>query len=243
MIDPNRVNPGDHVTHADRLRFDAEYGSRALDAPEPSHPRDEPAPEAGADGELKPCPFCSGRAKYTANSLYGDDSMAQCRKCGASAYWRKWNVRALDSPAPAPAEPMGDVGLVDRERNAWRENCQNAAVARCMIRDAIGELFGPIASLESEEAVLLRGPEAAHEAEAIIEALQRVSAALDEAQKVIAPFAEVAHGEVWERFISDSKMVLRISNGDGSRHYCFVNAECFEGAHDWHSKHGGGGHG
>jgi len=44
-----------------------------------------------------------------------------------------------------------------------------------MIRDAIGELYGPAASLESEEAVLLRGPEPTHEAEAIIAALRRVA--------------------------------------------------------------------
>lgn len=51
------------------------------------------------------------------------------------------------------------------------------AAAMRMVRDAIGELFGPTASLESEEAVLLRGPEPQHDAEAIIEALQRVHAA------------------------------------------------------------------
>ncbi len=43
-----------------------------------------------------------------------------------------------------------------------------------MIRDCVQELFGVTASLESEDAVLLRGPEPYHEAEAIIEALQRV---------------------------------------------------------------------
>jgi hypothetical protein len=40
-----------------------------------------------------------------------------------------------------------------------------------IIRQAIGELFGPVASIESEEAVLLCGPEFHHEAEAIVEAL------------------------------------------------------------------------
>lgn len=51
---------------------------------------------------------------------------------------------------------------------------QNARAALRMIRDAIEELFGPTASLESEEATLLRGPLYTHEAEAIIDALQRV---------------------------------------------------------------------
>lgn len=48
-----------------------------------------------------------------------------------------------------------------------------------MIREAMETLFGPIASLESSEAVLLRGPESIHEAEAIIEALGRVRDELD----------------------------------------------------------------
>jgi hypothetical protein len=39
-----------------------------------------------------------------------------------------------------------------------------------MIHEAIGELFGPIASIESEEAVLRRGPQLHNEAEAIIAA-------------------------------------------------------------------------
>ena len=51
---------------------------------------------------------------------------------------------------------------------------QAAWAALGMIRDAIGELYGPVASIESEEAVLLRGPEFHHEAEAIVAALQRV---------------------------------------------------------------------
>lgn len=44
-----------------------------------------------------------------------------------------------------------------------------------MIREAVGELFGPAANLESEEGVLLRGPEPRHDAEAIIAALQRLA--------------------------------------------------------------------
>lgn len=43
-----------------------------------------------------------------------------------------------------------------------------------MVREAIEELFGSMADMESEEALLLRGPEPHHDAEAIIAALQRV---------------------------------------------------------------------
>jgi len=49
-----------------------------------------------------------------------------------------------------------------------------------MIREAVGEMFGPVANLESEEAVLLRGPEPQHEAEAIIAALQNLRTKLGE---------------------------------------------------------------
>lgn len=50
------------------------------------------------------------------------------------------------------------------------------ASAMSMVREAIGELFGPVASIESQDASLLRGPEPHHEAEAQIAALQRVAA-------------------------------------------------------------------
>lgn len=55
---------------------------------------------------------------------------------------------------------------------------QRAWAALRMIAEAVGELFGPVASIESEEASLLRGPEYHHMAEGIIEALQRVKDAL-----------------------------------------------------------------
>lgn len=58
--------------------------------------------------------------------------------------------------------------------NTYAEIVEPYAAALRMVRDAIEELFGPVASLESEEAVLLRGPEPHHDAEAIIAALQRV---------------------------------------------------------------------
>lgn len=53
------------------------------------------------------------------------------------------------------------------------------AAAMAMVREAIGQLFGPIASIESEDASLLRGPEPHHEAEAQIAALQRILSATD----------------------------------------------------------------
>ena len=58
--------------------------------------------------------------------------------------------------------------------NDYRNAVEPYAASLRMIRDAIEELFGPYANLESEEATLLRGPEPHHEAEAIIASLQNV---------------------------------------------------------------------
>ena len=55
------------------------------------------------------------------------------------------------------------------------ETVASHAAALRMVRDAIEELFGSMANLESEEAVLRRGPEPHHRAEAMIVALQNVS--------------------------------------------------------------------
>jgi len=78
---------------------------------------------------------------------------------------RVWMTQA------APALPDEDQQTIKPDQAAIR-----------MIREAIEELFGPVASLESEGAVLLRSyPEApASDAEAIVAALQRVADHLNE---------------------------------------------------------------
>lgn len=63
------------------------------------------------------------------------------------------------------------------------------AAALHMVREAIGELFGPLANLESEEAVLLRGPEPHHDAEALIAALQNVAAVGGRREQIRAKIA------------------------------------------------------
>jgi len=63
------------------------------------------------------------------------------------------------------------------------------------------------------------------EAATALEAKDRRIAELEERLK---PFAEITHGEVYERFKTDSRSTFRISNGDGSRHLAFINAECFD---------------
>lgn len=59
-------------------------------------------------------------------------------------------------------------------QSAYGAAVEPYASALHMIREAVGEIFGPVASMESEDATLLRGPEPHHDAEGIIEALQRV---------------------------------------------------------------------
>lgn len=66
-----------------------------------------------------------------------------------------------------------------RNMRAYRvtshEQAQAGIAALRMISDAIAELFGPIATLESEEESFRRGPQLHHRAEAIIQALQNVA--------------------------------------------------------------------
>lgn len=73
-----------------------------------------------------------------------------------------------------------DQFVIDNE--TWgREQSIAAWASLRMVRDAIQELFGPIASVSSEEAVscVTHGPELHHEAEALIEALKRVKSHIE----------------------------------------------------------------
>jgi hypothetical protein len=89
--------------------------------------------------------------------------------------------RAMDAINKANAPPEAALSASPSSSagadKMWRANLQNAWAAIRMIREAVEE-FGPVASLESEDANLLRGPEPVHAAEAIVEALSRVRAAL-----------------------------------------------------------------
>lgn len=82
-----------------------------------------------------------------------------------SALWTHDQVRALiieaAESAPSSAAERRDA------RSAFR-----------MIKDAMGELFGPVASVADEDAV--PAPLYRHEAEAIIAGLQRIKDRLDQ---------------------------------------------------------------
>lgn len=86
--------------------------------------------------------------------------------------------RAMLAAAPISPAAVTEGGIEPVERERWRANLQAHVAAQRMVREAIEELFGPVASLESEDATLLRGPEPHHTAEAFIAALQRVKSAL-----------------------------------------------------------------
>ena len=62
----------------------------------------------------------------------------------------------------------------DQHPESWEAQAKQATSVIGMIRAMIGEMFGPIANLESEEATLLRGPESKHDGEAILAALSRI---------------------------------------------------------------------
>lgn len=56
------------------------------------------------------------------------------------------------------------------------------------------------------------------------------AARIEALEAALRPFAEIAHGEVYDRFKADSRLTFRISNGGGDRHLTFINAECFDAA-------------
>ncbi|MGX7874418.1 hypothetical protein ACVDG5_018150 [Mesorhizobium sp. ORM6] len=82
----------------------------------------------------------------------------------------------LSKVAVAFCDSLTDDTCTIEVAPAYADAVAPYAAALRMIREAVGEIFGPIANLESEDAVLLRGPEPHYEAEAIIAALQNVAA-------------------------------------------------------------------
>ncbi|MBZ9922161.1 hypothetical protein LB579_31240 [Mesorhizobium sp. BR1-1-7] len=67
--------------------------------------------------------------------------------------------------------------VVALDRTTYADSVAPYAAALRMVREAVEEIFGPAANMESMDAILLRGPEPHHQAEAIIAALQNVAGA------------------------------------------------------------------
>lgn len=156
---------------------------------------------------VKPCPFCGTEPTMVHGATDDYQIVCRGRGCFgpvtsgyafSSDAIAAWN---LLSPPTEDADRVEAVawgsGTIDRLQRAIMDDdeavreraAENVAVlyahsvapyaaALAMVREAIGELFGPKASMESEDATLLRGPEPHHEAEAQIAALRRVYASL-----------------------------------------------------------------
>lgn len=91
---------------------------------------------------------------------------------------------------------------------------EQAWAALRMTRDAVQELFGPIANLPSEEGVLHAAPEFIHEAEAQVAALMRIKERMKEFRDFIEDIADTqwqadepndrgALGEDWGAYIGE----------------------------------------
>lgn len=132
--------------------------------------------------------------------------MSKCKTCGAPVRYMppdgdlRYDPPAIRSPSPEPIPAQGEAAawqantvqqlqraIMDEDEDVRERATVDVAqlyaisvapyaAALAMVREAIGELFGPASSIESEDATLLRGPEPHHEAEAQIAALQRISA-------------------------------------------------------------------
>lgn len=108
------------------------------------------------------------------------------------------------------AERLADDAVsIVRDRDAWREQAQQAAGVIAMIRAMLGEMFGPV--IESEDAALLRGPEPKHDGEAILEALQKIAERLAGARVKVKALGD------WRRGYCDDEVTIeQVPTGFGS---------------------------
>ncbi|MBO9430571.1 hypothetical protein [Sulfitobacter sp. R18_1] len=125
--------------------------------------------------------FREVRATIYVNAIHGLGCTEEEATAYADGTSEKTFVQALIERfegvnATDQAERIADL---EGERDRWKDNCQSATGTIGVIRAMIGEMFGATASIESQDATLLRGPEPKHDGEAILEALQRVQSALE----------------------------------------------------------------
>ncbi|WMT88234.1 hypothetical protein NO932_06395 [Pelagibacterium sp. 26DY04] len=181
------------ITHSGALMYQEEIVAvqdvirKTLSAIEPTQ----------AQGE---CETCGGTGNEGVNSICRDcDDPAQAPQGVSLDGPELWEILfgALQGDVPEAltddklseiAEAINSAFLAPSPSHA--ETVAPYSAALRMIRDAVGELFGPVSDLESEEAVLLRGPEPHHEAEAIIAGMQRVAKRMDEVIDALKPSAE-----------------------------------------------------
>lgn len=83
---------------------------------------------------------------------------------------------------------------MEEQRDFWRDECNTYTT---MVREAVENIFGPLADLESREGTLtVRGPERRHDAEAIVDALHRVN---DHLLRYRAALSTISDGHLTRR--------------------------------------------
>lgn len=110
------------------------------------------------------------------------------------------------------------AGLLERLREQVDSPTAPRYGGGCISSDGKAEMW------LSDPVKVPRNPDGATAASAIETLLARI-AALEEA---LEPFAEIARGEVYEKFASEARMTFRLTNGSGDRSLTFINAECFD---------------
>lgn len=156
----------------------------------------KPCPFCGAAARLHIHERYGSSRFYSAGCVYGHATSPELDSKREAREW--WNRRHAPEPRPADPAPLGvplsvtgtrdtaDVaaGLaavdsfmarLERDALGWKAQAQQATSVLAMVRAMIGEMFGPIANLESAEATLYRGPEPKHDGEAILTALQNIA--------------------------------------------------------------------
>lgn len=69
--------------------------------------------------ELKPCPFCGGKAEQYVSLSYSIERSVGCTECGADAVGSDWNTRPIEDALLARAE-AAELELVElKERMRW----------------------------------------------------------------------------------------------------------------------------
>ena len=160
-------------------KFDAVATLRSASPPQPEGETEELVPTAWQV-------LFKGDVRWVLNYYRPSDGEIEARPL--------YSADAITSLSQRLAVAEARLAVSD---SRWRDTVQGHAAAMRMVIDATEELFGAVASVESEDASLLRGPEPRHRAEGGVEALQRVAARLavmeaerDEARKVLAEHHE-----------------------------------------------------
>ena len=142
---------------------------------------------------------------------------SSCTECGRTI------TTGLGKSCQHITPPVSKLAALEGENKTLRDDARWEAQAKqavsviAMIRAMIGEMFGSIANIESDEATLLRGPESKHDGEAILAALQNIAAALSKP----AALPAAGNGAAWSVSVTES---------DGRTYLCLVRNDSMSAA-------------